>query len=106
VLATENFFAPLLTCHAFRAGSSNNGNFSGFCDRRLDALVRHAAALEATDQVTAGRLWAAADRLVVGQAPWVPLVTVRQVTLVSKRVRNSISHPVWGGFVIDQARVR
>ena len=68
--------------------------------------MRRAASLETTDQAAAGRLWATVDRAVVAKAPWVPLVTVRVLDVVSKRLRNYMYHPALGGFMISQARVR
>jgi len=106
VPASANFFTPLLSCGSFRAASARNTNLSGFCDRRVDALIRRASALEPTDPAAAGRLWPTVDRRVTAQAPWVPLISVRRVSVVSKRLRNYAFHPVLGGFMISQARVR
>ena len=105
VPAARDFFR-LLSCDSFRPASSPNENVSGFCDRRLDSLVRRASNLEATDQAAAGRLFAAADRRAVEQAPLVPLISVRNVDIVSARLRDYAYHPVLGGLMLSRARVR
>ena len=102
--APANFFTVLLGCSGFRAASPENSNLSAFCDPRLDALMRRASNLEPTDPAAAWRLWAAIDRRVTAQAPWIPLITVRWVDVVSKRLRNYTFHPVFG-FMISQARL-
>ena len=105
VPAAQDFFR-LLSCDSFRAASSANANFSGFCDRRLDSIVRRASSVEATDQAAAGRLWSAADRRAVEQAPLVPLIAVRNVELVSERLRDYEYQPVLGGLMPSRARVK
>jgi len=105
VPAARDFFR-LLSCDSFRPASSASENFSGFCDRRLDSLVRRASSLEATDQAAAGRLWSAADRRTVEQAPLVPLIAIRNVDLVSERLRDYEYQPVLGGLMPSRARVK
>ena len=76
-----------------------------FCDPQLDQLMRHASALEANDPQRAVAAWAAIDRKVVDAAGWVPLLTPREVELISARVRNYQYHPIWGALV-DQFWIR
>jgi ABC-type transport system substrate-binding protein/DNA-binding SARP family transcriptional activator/DNA-binding beta-propeller fold protein YncE len=105
VPAAPAAFFNLLSCSSFRASSRENNNLSGFCDPRVDALMRRAASLEATDPAAAWQLWATVDRRVTAQAPWIPLINVRWVTVISERLRNYVPHPVLGDFLISQARV-
>jgi peptide/nickel transport system substrate-binding protein len=91
------FFGPWISCE----GSNNRG----FCDRRLDARMRRAQTLEATDPRAAAVLWQRIDRDVADLAVWVPLVTTRVIDFVSARVRNYQYHPYWG-FLADQMVVR
>jgi ABC-type transport system substrate-binding protein len=83
----------------------SHARVSGFCDPRLDALIRRASTLEASDPAAAWHLWSAIDRRVTAQSPWIPLISVRWLDVVSKRLRNYAFHPVLGGFMISQARV-
>jgi YVTN family beta-propeller protein len=99
--AAADFLAHLLSCTAFLPRSPHNINLAEFCDRRIDAQMRQAAATQATDPERANRLWAAVDRRLVDAAPWLPLVIQQSVELVSKRVGNYQYHPQYGGL-IDQ----
>jgi ABC-type transport system substrate-binding protein len=87
----------------FRCGGSLSNGY--FCDRALDRRMRQARALQLRDPQRAAALWARIDHELVDEAPWVPLVTLRGVDLVSRRLRNFTFHPVWG-FLADQAWVR
>jgi peptide/nickel transport system substrate-binding protein len=96
--AASNFIEGFYTCGA-------PANWSGFCDRRVDRLVRKARALEITDPYVANRLWAQIDRAIVDQAPVAPLYTLRAVDIVSRRVGNYQYNPQWG-VLVDQLWVR
>jgi len=76
-----------------------------FCEPRLDQLMRRASALEASDPQRAAAAWADVDRKVVDAAGWVPLITPREVELISSRVRNYQYHPIWGALA-DQLWLR
>jgi peptide/nickel transport system substrate-binding protein len=94
------FFKPLLTCGALRAAGGSN--FSRFCDPRIDRAIARADRLDRAASPAAAAAWAQVDRAVVDEAPLVPLVAQRQVTLVSHRVGNYEFNPVLGGVLIDQ----
>jgi hypothetical protein len=49
--------------------------------------------------------WTAIDRRLTDAAAWVPTVSVRDVELTSRRLRNYQYNPVWG-FLADQSWVR
>jgi peptide/nickel transport system substrate-binding protein len=83
-------------------GADSDGRF---CDPQLDRLMKRALALETTNPRRGLPVWTAVDRRVTDAAAAVPLVTPREVDLVSARVGNYQSHPIWG-FLADQAWVR
>jgi YVTN family beta-propeller protein len=91
------FFGPWISCEG--------SNSRGFCDRRIDARIRRAQTLEATDPRAAAVLWQRIDRDVSDLALWVPLVNSRVIDFVSARVRNYQYHPYWG-FLADQMVIR
>jgi peptide/nickel transport system substrate-binding protein len=99
--AAADFLSHLLSCAAFVPSSPHSLNLAEFCDRRIDARMRRAAATQARDPQRANRLWAAVDRRMVDAAPWLPLVIEQSVELVSKRVGNYQYNPQYGGL-IDQ----
>jgi ABC-type transport system substrate-binding protein len=96
-----DFLSHLLSCAAFVARSPHNINLAELCDRRIGALMRRAAATQATDPERANHPWATIDRRMVDAAPWLPLVIEQSVELVSKRVDNYQYNPQCGGL-IDQ----
>jgi ABC-type transport system substrate-binding protein/DNA-binding SARP family transcriptional activator/DNA-binding beta-propeller fold protein YncE len=101
----SNFIEPLLTCRSFVPGSMDNLNVAEFCDRRIDAQVARASALQAHDPAAAGELWSRIDHELVDRAPWVPLYNPRTVTVLSPRVGNYKYHPFWN-LLLDQLWVR
>src|SRR5262249_12527925 len=103
--APSDFIVPLFGCRSFLPGNPANLNDSEFCDRRIDAQIAHARALEAHDPNSAANLWARIDRELAGQAPWVPLCNPRAVVVLSARVGNYQFSPYWT-LLIDQLWVR
>jgi peptide/nickel transport system substrate-binding protein len=99
--AAADFLDHLLSCAAFAPRSPHNISLAEFCDRRIDAQMRQAAATRAIDPERANPLWAAVDRRIVDAAPCLPLVIQQSVELVSKRVGNYEYHPQYGSL-IDQ----
>ena len=61
-------------------------------------------ALERSDPAGAAALWSRIDHELVTRAFWVPTVNVREIDLVSPRLRNYVYQPVWG-FLPGQASV-
>lgn len=104
-LAASNFLQPLFTCASFVPKSPANLNLFQYCDPGLDAKMKKAAALQASDPVRANELWAKVDRALVDQAVAVPWGNPRNVVLVSERVGNYQSHPLWG-TLFDQLWVK
>jgi peptide/nickel transport system substrate-binding protein len=75
----------------FRCGSyttKTNLNYAEICDRRLEARIAHARALETTNPAAATALWNQADRMLTDEAPWVAMKVVLSTDFVSRRVGN------------------
>jgi peptide/nickel transport system substrate-binding protein len=87
--AASNYFGTFLSCRA-------PSNWSKFCDRGIEAEIQRALKLQTADPYLANRLWARIDREIVDEAPAVPLFTLKQVDIVSRRVGNYQFHPQWG----------
>ena len=83
-------------------GGTSNGYF---CDPALDRAMRRASQLGLTDPARSAAAWAAVDRRLTDAAAWVPTVSLRDVELTSRRLRNYQYNPVWG-FLADQSWVR
>jgi YVTN family beta-propeller protein len=103
--APSDFIDPLFACRSFLPDNPGNINDSEFCNRRIDAQISHAHALEARDPSVAGNLWAQIDRELVDQAPWVPLYNPRALVALSARVGNYQFDP-YRMLLIDQLWVR
>jgi peptide/nickel transport system substrate-binding protein len=98
--APSNFIQPLFTCTA----NENGGiNVSQFCNRQLEVLVARAGAT--SDAAAAGEAWSRVDRLLVDEAPAIPLYSLRQADLVSQRVGNYVFNPEFG-VLLDQLWVK
>ena len=80
-------------------------NRSAFCDRRMLAAIAEAVRLETVAPDRARRLWAAADRRLVDEAAWVPLVNEVAVYLTGSRVGNYAWSPMVGAL-LDQMWIR
>ncbi|RWR27923.1 ABC transporter substrate-binding protein [Sinirhodobacter populi] len=86
--AASNFLNVLFGCDSFHPGTDASVNISGFCDAEIDAQMKAAMALGATDQDAANGDWAKIDGAVMEKAPAVPLFTPKDVDLISTRVGN------------------
>jgi YVTN family beta-propeller protein len=76
-------------------------NDSEVCNARIDALMRRAAKSQIADPALGLALWAQADRAVVDEAPAVFLANARGAVLLSKRIGNLQTHPLYGPL-LDQ----
>ncbi len=79
--SANNFLTPAFTC-----GASYNS--AEFCNRRIDAEIARARALQTTDPATASRLWSKIDHEITDQAPWVVIRTSLATDFVSRRTGN------------------
>lgn len=86
--AASNFLNILFGCDSFHPGSDASVNMSGFCDTAIDARMKAAMALGATDPEAANKDWAKIDHDVMALAPAVPLFTPKDVDLIGARVGN------------------
>jgi len=102
----SDFFLPVLTCRSFYQDPASTNNYAGFCDPHADRLVNEARVAQQTDPAAARRLWAQADHVVTGQAPWVPTFDESLAWFVSARVRNCQESPYYAGPLLDQMWVR
>jgi peptide/nickel transport system substrate-binding protein len=99
--APSDFIARLLTCRAFLPQSKSNFNDAEFCNPAIDHAVRRAQALEPAAPGAATEAWAAIDRRITDQAPWLPLYNPRLDVATSSRVGNYQYHPFFG-LLLDQ----
>jgi peptide/nickel transport system substrate-binding protein len=97
---------PLLSCRAKDdPGSAPALNEAQFCDPALDASMRRAHTLEATETAAATRSWARIDRELVRRAPVVPILSAETAQVTSERLGNYQYHLRYGPLVA-QAWVR
>ena len=93
-------------CSAFRLDdptATRNGAF--YCNPAADRLMNRADRQQATDPAQAGATWAAVDRTVTSDAPWVTLANLNNVDFLSTRVTNYQYNPFLG-VLLDQLRIR
>jgi YVTN family beta-propeller protein len=104
--AAATFFQTLLTCRSFVPNTTDNTNIFEFCDRRVDARIAAADALQSASARGADEAWARVDRAVVDAAPLVALFNPLDVDLISSRVGNYQKAPAGPGALLDQLWVR
>jgi ABC-type transport system substrate-binding protein len=92
----SEFFLPVLSCRSFYQDPTITNNYAEFCDPHADQLAARAQAAQLTDPATARTLWAQVDRIVTGQAPWVPVFSQASTTFVSARVGNYQESSIYG----------
>lgn len=103
--AASDFLNVLSGCGSFHPNSDANANVAEFCDRKIQADMDRALALQSTDPTAANELWAQVDREVTDQAPFVVGVNPKTITFVSKRVQHFLYNPQWF-WLIDQSWVK
>lgn len=94
--------APSSFLEQFRCGAADPADF---CDPAVDARVAAARRLQERDPAAADAEWAELDRTLTDRAAWIPYANPRDVRLVSERVGNLVTHPVWR-LALDQTWVR
>ena len=67
-----------------------------YCNPAADRLFAQALQAQLTDQVRAGKLWAALDRMLTDDAAWLPLYNAKSTVVLSDRVGNYLSNPKYG----------
>jgi YVTN family beta-propeller protein len=103
--AARDFLALQYSCRSFTRNDPANFDWSEFCDSSADRVMQRAERLQSTDPRSANALWARAERLIVDQAPVLPLDNPKNVDFVSRRVGNYQFNPQWG-VLLDQLWVR
>ncbi|GAA4523651.1 ABC transporter substrate-binding protein [Amycolatopsis samaneae] len=86
--APSDFLKVLTSCAAYVPNSDASPNIGGFCDPAVDDRMTEALRLANTDPERANALWAAVDRAVTDQAPWVSMYVPKWVSFVSARLGN------------------
>jgi YVTN family beta-propeller protein len=93
--AASNYIASLAPCDPDLAPTFLF-NLSHYCDPEIDKAIAAALAQQVTDPAGASDAWAAIDRLVVDAAAIIPFSNDVRQDLVSRRVGNTLVHPVSG----------
>ena len=104
--SASDFFDLFFRCSAFRLddpAATRNGAF--YCNPAADQLMNQADSQQATDPAQAAATWAAVDRTVTSDAPWVTLANLNNVDFLSTRVTNYQYNPFLG-VLLDQLRIR
>ena len=103
--AASDFLYVLFGCESFHPGSDSSINFSGFCDKKINAQMHKALALGVTNEKAANILWAKVDRMVTDASPMATLFTPKHIDFVSKRVGNfTFSKQFY--WLVDQSWVK
>jgi peptide/nickel transport system substrate-binding protein len=86
--AASDFLYILFGCESFHPGSDSSINFSGFCNKPINAQMHKALDLAVTNEDAANLLWTRIDKQVTDQAPMATLFNPKHLDFVSKRVGN------------------
>jgi peptide/nickel transport system substrate-binding protein len=103
--AASDFLYVLFGCESFHPGSDSSINFSGFCDKPINALMHKALSLAVTNEPAANVLWAKVDKEVTDQAPMATLFNPKHLDFVSKRVGNFVFSDQFY-WLVDQSWVQ
>ena len=104
--SASDFFDLFFRCSAWRLddpAATRNGAF--YCNPAADRLMNQADSQQATDPAQAAATWAAADRTVTYDAPWVILANLNNINFLSARVTNYQYNPFMG-VLLDQLQIR
>jgi peptide/nickel transport system substrate-binding protein len=103
--AASDFLNVLLGCANFVPNSNASPNIAEFCVKPIQTQMNAALKQGITDPTGANTKWAAVDKAVTDQAPWVSMFNPKYLNFVSKRVKGFQFSPQWY-FLIDQASVK
>jgi peptide/nickel transport system substrate-binding protein len=103
--AASDFLYILFGCESFHPGSDSSINFSGFCNKPINAQMHKALNLSITNPSAANVLWAKIDKQVTDQAPMATLFSPKHLDFVSKRVGNFVFSKQFY-WLVDQAWVQ
>jgi ABC-type oligopeptide transport system substrate-binding subunit len=74
-------------------------NLSQYCDPEIETAIAAALDLQVTDPAGASDAWASIDRKVVDAAAIIPFGNSIRQDFVSRRVGNTVVHPVTGPLI-------
>jgi peptide/nickel transport system substrate-binding protein len=94
--AASSFVLDTMMCSTFVPGSNQNENVAQLCDPVLDRRIQRATSVQTTNPAAASGLWAAIDRRITWDAPWVFIVNPSGLDFMSARVGNYQHNPQWG----------
>lgn len=92
---------PLFSCAAYKPDEPYNMNAAGFCDPQIDRQIAHATAQQTTSAAAADRAGQHIDREIMQRVPWIPLVNLVGIDLVSAKVGNHQRTTAFG-VLLDQ----
>jgi peptide/nickel transport system substrate-binding protein len=101
----SDFLNVLFGCGSFHPGSDTSINIAGYCNKKVDAMMKQASRVGLTNKDAANALWAKVDRAVTNDAPATVMFSPKKIDFLSKRVGNYI----WSGqfyMIVDQAWVQ
>jgi peptide/nickel transport system substrate-binding protein len=103
--AASDFLNILLGCGSYIPNSDSSPNIAEFCTKPIQAQMDAALQQGITDPSGANTKWAAVDKAVTDQAPWVAMFNPKLIDFVSKRVKGYQFNPQWY-FLLGQASVK
>ena len=103
--AASDFLVVLLGCGSFHPNSNASPNIAAFCNNSIQGKMNQAEKTGITNQSAANQQWAAIDKAVTDQAPWVAMMNTKYVNFIAKRVKGFIFSPQWY-FMLDQASLK
>jgi ABC-type transport system substrate-binding protein len=95
----NDFVEPILSCASAVPGSQNA---AWYCNPKVDAVAQRLKST--TDQKARLTQYPALDKLIMQDAPWVPLLTPVFYVLPSAAVRDFYFNPVWFYVYQDYAK--
>jgi YVTN family beta-propeller protein len=98
--AASQFYDPIFSCSAFLL--VNNFNWGGYCNRTIDDMAIQAQLSQVSNPGTAARLWKQVFAMLDLDAVVIPTIYNTAATLVSARVGNYQSDPLYNGPDLDQ----
>jgi len=103
--AASDFLNVLLGCGSIVPNSNASPNIAEFCDKGIQAQMDQALKQGITDPSGANDKWAAVDKAVTDQAPWVAMFNPKYLDFIAKRVKGYQFSPQWY-FLLGQASVK
>ncbi|MDI6651690.1 ABC transporter substrate-binding protein [Gluconobacter japonicus] len=87
--SASTFLDDLFGCDNYHPNSAISPNFTGFCDQHVQSLFEQAKAQ--TDPAKAAPIWQEAGHEIMRQMPGAPMIQMKTIDFVSKRLGNYYS---------------